>query len=623
MFSPSICFPTTIFQIHPFHSSGNINRLKNHKCKSYNDDRKLHFFSFKDQSFSASFDVSANGEATVGYCRDDNDNCSSFSDALVNSFVTDSSLLGRLLQSSSSLKEVKILHGIVLKCLSSSTVFVENNLISVLVKFGRLNDARKVFDYMSKRNVVSWTAMLNGYLRYGVDDEGVNFLAEFIRRGLLWNLKTYVCVLSMAGRSCDFELGKQVHAGVIKGGFGNLILDSSIVSFYAQCGDLESAFRVFDVIKLPDVVCWTTMITACSQHGRGKEALRVFLQLFSDGFDANEYTVCSVLNACGEERELKFGKQLHAAIIKNRFRMDVFIGTSLVDMYAKCSEIDDARTVFDGMGKRNTVTWTSIIAGYARNGHAEEAIRLFRIMKRRKIFANNLTMVSILRACGLLRALPTGKEVHAQIIKNSLQENIYLGSTLVWLYCKCTENSAAHKVLQDMPIRDVVSWTAMISGCAHLGHEYEALEYLKDMLGEGVAPNPFTYSSALKACANLEDIERGKLIHSSISKTPALSNVFVGSALINMYAKCGRLPEAIQIFDNMPERNLVSWKAMIVAYAKNGCCGEALKLMYRMQVEGIEVDDYILATVLTACGEFKENIRSNSKYFLHPNGSIV
>lgn len=174
-----------------------------------------------------------------------------------------------------------------------------------------------------------------------------------------------------------------------------------------------------------------------------------------------------------------------------------------------------------------------------------------------------------------------------------------------------------------MPIRDVVSWTAMISGCAHLGHEYEALEYLKEMLGEGVAPNPFTYSSALKACAKLEDIERGKLIHSSISKTPALSNVFVGSALINMYAKCGHLPEAIQIFDNMPEKNLVSWKAMIVAYAKNGNCGEALKLMYRMQVEGIEVDDYILATVLTACGEYKGTIKSKSKYFLHPNSSIT
>ncbi|KAJ8532353.1 hypothetical protein K7X08_012276 [Anisodus acutangulus] len=612
MFSPSICFPTTILQIHPSYSTDKTT----HKCKTYTDNKKLH-------SFSAQFDVSANKETQLSCYKHTElevlHDITSCSDVSVNSFVADSSLLGHLLQSSSSLKEVEILHAIVLKCLRTSTIFVENNLISVLVKFGRLNDARKVFDQMPERNVVSWTAMLNGYLRYGLDDEAMNLFAEFVRRGMLWNSKTYVCVLSMAGRNCDFELGKQVHAGIIKGGFSNLILDSSTVSFYAQCGDLESAFRVFDVIKRPDVVCWTTMITACSQHGRGKEALRVFLQLFSDGFDANEFTVCSVLNACGEEKELKFGKQLHAAIIKNRFRMDVFIGTALVDMYAKCGEIDDARTVFDGMGKRNTVTWTSIIAGYARNGHAEEAIRLFRIMKRRKIFANNLTMVSILRACGLLRALPAGKEVHAQIIKNSLQDNIYLGSTLVWLYCKCSENSAAHKVLQDMPIRDVVSWTAMISGCAHLGHEYEALEYLKDMLSEGVVPNPFTYSSALKACAKLEDIKRGKLIHSSISKTPSLSNVFVGSALINMYAKCGYLPEAIQIFDNMPERNLVSWNVMIVAYAKNGCCGEALKLMYRMQVEGIEVDDYILATVLTACGEFKENIKSNSKYFLHPN----
>ncbi|KAF5955383.1 hypothetical protein HYC85_008239 [Camellia sinensis] len=439
---------------------------------------------------------------------------------------------GRGLQAC-TVKEVRKLHAIAIKCLKSSGTFVDNNLISSYARFGDLVEARKVFDEMSIRNVVSWTAILNGYLRSELDDEALLFFREFIESGVRANY-------------------------------------SSIVYLYAKCGDLVGAFRVFDRMPNHDVVSWTTIITACSQLGWGEDAFLLFSRMLLEGFAPNEFTVCSVSNACGDEEELKFGRQLHGTIVKKIFKNDVFIGTSLVDMYAKCGEIADSTEVFDGMRRRNTVTWTSIIAGLARNGLGEEAISLFRIMKRRNIYVNNLTM----------------------------------------------EYSLASKVLQEMPFRDVVSWTAMISVCAGLGHEPEALEFLKEMLGEGVEPNPFTYSSALKACARLENIQQGRLIHSSLNKTPAFSNVYVGSALVFMYANCGYISEAFQVFDSMTERNLVSWKSMIVGYAKNGLRREALKLMYRMQAEGIEVDDYILATVLTACGDVDWDMEHSPEHCL-------
>ncbi|PWA58276.1 pentatricopeptide repeat (PPR) superfamily protein [Artemisia annua] len=447
--------------------------------------------------------------------------------------------------------------------------------------------------------------MLCGYLRYGFEDEALRLFSGFLESGVRANAKTLVCVLNLCSRRADFELGRVVHGWVVKGGFGNLFVESGLVYFYSQCGRLDEAFRVFDRMRERDVVCWTTMITACSQNGQSEDAFVLFSRMVSDGFAPNEFTVCSVLKACGEEKALKFGRQLHGTIVKKLFRNDVFLGTSLVDMYAKCGVIEDSRIVFDGMRRRNMVTWTSIIAGYARNGLGEEAINLFRVMKRRKIYVNKLTMVSLIRACGTIKALQTGKELHAKVLKNHIDDNIYIASTLVWLYCKCGDYSSANYVLERMSFRDVVSWTAMISGCARLGHESEALEYLKDMLGEGVVPNPFTFSSVLKACAKLENIWHGKLIHSSISKTPSLSNVFVGSALINMYSKCGYVDDAIEVFDSMPEKNLVSWKAMVVGYAKNGLCNEAMKLMYRMESEGIEVDDYILSTVLSSCGDIE------------------
>lgn len=514
-------------------------------------------------------------------------------------------LLALWLRSCRSLKEVRRVHALILRCIGNPVTYVFNNLMCAYLVFRRLVHARKVFDEMTVRNVVSWTAIINGYFNFGLDEEALGLFGEAINEGIQPNGNMFVCVLNLCSKRLDYELGRQIHTGIVKGGCSNMIVDSAIVKLYAQCGELSSAFRAFDQMPKWDVVCWTTMITACSQQGLGQEAFSLFSQMLSEGFSPNEFTVCGVLKACGEEKELRFGRQLHGAIVKKIYKSDIFIGTSLVDMYAKCGEIEDSRNVFDAMRNRNTVTWTSIIAGYARKDLSEEAIYLFRVMKRRNIHVNNLTIVSILRACGLIRYSPMGREVHTQIIKNSIETNLYLGSTLVWFYCKCGEYSTAMKVLQQMPLRDVVSWTAIISGCAHLGHESEAIELLKEMMEDGVEPNAFTYSSALKACAKLETVLLGQLIHSSANKSPAMSNVFVGSALIYMYAKCGYVMEAFQVFDSMPERNLVSWKAMIVGYARNGHCQEALKLMYRMQAEGFQVDDYILATVLTACGDLE------------------
>lgn len=563
---------------------------------------RFHCFSSKTTSSTTSFN---NASDSLGF--QDNP-VADFSDKPSLSQCVESNELAVWLQTCDSVKQVKRVHAIALKCLSNSVTYVDNNLISVYVKLGKLIEARKVFDKMLERNVVSWTAMVNGYLKFGFHDEALMLFSESIRSGVRANGKMFLCVMKLCSRKLDSVLGRQIHACIVKGDWRNLIVDSAILHFYAKLGELSCAFRAFDRMSERDVVSWTTIITACSQQGQGQEAFLIFLRMLIDGFLPNEFTACSVLKACAEEKALKFGRQLHGAIIKKTCKNDVYIGTSLVDMYAKCGEILDSRKVFDEMMNRNIFTWTSIIAGYTREGLGEEAINLFRVMKRRKIIANNLTIVSILRASGLIGAIQIGKEVHAKIIKSCIQTNLYIGSTLVWFYCKSGESPTAYKVLQQIPLRDVVSWTAMISGCARLGHESEALEFLKDMLEEGVEPNPFTYSSVLKACAMLEDITHGKSIHSSAKKTTALSNVFVGSALINMYAKCGFVSEAFQVFDSMPERNLFTWKSMILGYARNGRCQEALKLMYRMQAEGFEADDFVLTTVYNACGDIEWDV---------------
>ncbi|KAI4389126.1 hypothetical protein MLD38_001384 [Melastoma candidum] len=514
------------------------------------------------------------------------------------------SLVGRL-QTCGRVKEVEKLHAEIVKWLGCSDVFVSNNLISGYVRYGRIREARKVFDEIPDfgRDLVTWTSMINGYVRVKAEEEAVRLFVDAVDRGVRPECKAYVCVLNLCSKRLDLVLGEQVHTSLVKYGRRNLMVDSAVVHLYAQCGDLEGAFRMFDRMYEHDVVSWTTIISGCSRSGCGREALSMFARMLSTGLLPNAHTVCSVLDACGEVGELKIGKQLHGRIAKGMVESDILVWTSLVDMYAKCEEMIKCRKVFDRMKRRNTVTWTSIIAGYARNGLGKEAIDLFREMMRTKTFANDMTFVSVLNACGLLKSRHLGAELHAAIIKKSIQMNIYLGSTLLWFYCNCGKYAAASNILHQMPYRDVVSWTAIISGCTNLGLEAEALKRLKEMMEEGISPNSFTYSSALKACARLEALLPGKLLHSSASKTSSSSSIYVGSSLIHMYARCSHVSDAVQVFERLTEQSLVTLTAMIMGYAKNGHSPEALELVNRLSREGVRLDDHVVSTVLSALTE--------------------
>jgi len=165
-----------------------------------------------------------------------------------------------------------------------------------------------------------------------------------------------------------------------------VIVDSAVAHFYAQCGDVAAASTVFERMASRDVVSWTTMITAYVQHGHGDKALQMFPTMVAEGFGPNEFTVCSVLKACAEEKALTFGKQLHGAVVKKQYKYDIHVGSALVTMYTRCGDVFDAQAVFDKMPRRNTITWTSMISGYAQSGFGEEAVLLFQKMKMRRVF---------------------------------------------------------------------------------------------------------------------------------------------------------------------------------------------------------------------------------------------
>jgi len=313
-------------------------------------------------------------------------------------------------------------------------------------------------------------------------------------------------------------------------------------------------------------------------------------------------TYAHLLHRCAYMKDIKEGTRMHAHIAKMGFHTNLLLANNLITMYVKCGNLMDARLVFDKMPKRNKVSWSAIISGYAENGFADEALALFYRMRVAGMKPNHFTFVSILQACTFLGALDLGMQVHAWAVKKELAGNVYLGGALLHLYANCGNIEDARKVFDRMYERNVVSWTAIIAGYAGQGCANESLDLFNQMRLVGVKPNYFTFPSVLRACTCLGGIKQGEEVHAYAIKIGVESDAFVGSALVDMYVKCGGLADACRVFNEIPEKDGVLWIAMISGSLQWGCCKQALMLLNQMQLAGLEPNDSLITDVRNSCG---------------------
>ncbi|KAJ7564743.1 hypothetical protein O6H91_02G031500 [Diphasiastrum complanatum] len=312
-------------------------------------------------------------------------------------------------------------------------------------------------------------------------------------------------------------------------------------------------------------------------------------------------TYACLLKECTRKKALAEGKRVHALIVQRGLDSNIFLGNTLVNMYAKCGSLLDARQVFDCMLEHNVFSWTIIISAYANLRQGEEAINLFQRMQQTGIPPNKVAFVVVLKACARIPSLEKGKQLHWDIIKSGFLSDVIVGSTLVDMYVKCGCIEDARQVFDNMHERNLVSWTAMIAGYAQHELGREALDLYQEMKEEGLQPDIVTYVVLLKACACIAALEQGKQLHLDIIKSGLQSDVFVGNALVDMYAKCGSIEDAHRMFNNMHERDVVSWNAMIAGYAQHGLGKEALDVCGQMKQEGVQPDIVTYTTLLKAC----------------------
>jgi len=405
---------------------------------------------------------------------------------------------------------------------------------------------------------------------------------------------TYGCLLQACIKKKVHSEGKTIHTHMNESGvMADQFLGNMLINMYIKCGSLADARRVFDEMFERNLYSWTVLIAAYSKDGFAKEALALFHQMQKTGIEPNQFAFASVLPACTKLAALKQGMQIHEEIIKCGFESDAFVQSALLDMYTKCGSIENARHVFDKIPQPDDVTWAAMIAGYVRNGRLEEALDLFQRSPQRNVSVWN-SMIGGYVQSGLV-------DEAFELFRNMPERNAISWNSMITGYAQNGFVDEAYGLFQKTPEPNVVSWNAMIAGYVRNGRNVEALNLFWEMRRAGVKPELKTFSSVLAACGNLAALEQGIEIHQEVIKSGLQCDVFVESALVDMYAKCGCIEKARSIFDKMYQRNIVSWASMIGGYAMHGSGKEALKLFEQMLHSGLNPNQVTFLCVLSAC----------------------
>jgi len=444
--------------------------------------------------------------------------------------------------------------------------------------------------------------MIRGYACNNPCEEALKLYYQMQEAGIQPDNYTFPFVLKACASMSALQEGREIHRQIVEIGLeSDAFVGTALIDMYGKCGELEIAREVFDKMSERGVTLWNAMIARYAQNGHPNEALELFKKMQQSGVKPDPVTIVSVLPACADLADLQQGKDIHEYIFRNRFESDVSVGNSLVAMYAKCQRIDIAHRVFDEMHTRTVVSWNAMISGYAQNGYYDEALALFQQMQMTNMSPNRATIVSVLPTCAELGDLQQGKDIHEYVITNRLESDVTVHCSLIAMYSKCGALDIARQLFDNTLKSDVAPWNAMIAGYAQTGHAHESLMLFHQMQLVDTKPDPITILSVIPACAHLAALQQGKVIHAYVISSGFESDVSVGTALIDMYAKCGRIEIARQLFDNMPERNLITWSAMIAGYGTHGYGEDALTFFSSMQEAGIKPDYITFTCVLCAC----------------------
>ncbi|XP_039137885.1 pentatricopeptide repeat-containing protein At5g39350 [Dioscorea cayenensis subsp. rotundata] len=486
--------------------------------------------------------------------------------------------------------------------LSPSATHLLSKLTSSYSLSGHLSHAHNLFAQIPQRTTFLYNTLIRAHVQSQHHLIAIHLFSQMISSGFRPDNFTFPFVFKACGDVPLFKMGLQVHCKAFVSGFlSNEVVQNCLIAMYMNCGEKEVGSVVFEGMNNRSVVSWNTMIAGLFQNGCAAEALMVFDRMVGDGVKVDEATVVSVLPACAVVKDLETGRRVHVLVDERGFGEYAPVRNSLIDMYAKCGNLGEARRLFDdGNWRKDVVSWTAMIGGCVLNGCVSEALHFGVRMQFSGIKPNLVTMASLLSACSSALFINYGKCLHGLCIRLRLKDDIVVETALIDMYANCGNMNFSARVFETCS-RRTATWNAVVSGFAHNKHAITAIKHFKLMLAESVQPDQATIASVLPAYSDSADMNQALNLHCFLTKTGFLRSTETTTGLVDAYAKTGCLDAAKELFEGLNTKDYVAWSAIISGYGKHGHAKMAISLLERMIEAGIEPNKVTFTSVLYSC----------------------
>lgn len=533
------------------------------------------------------------------------------------------------------------IHAIMVENVDDQDTLLVNLIVEMYGKCNALYDARGTFDKMDRPNVFSWTIMIGAYAQSGLEREALQLFRSMEPAGVAPNKVTFITVVSACSSLRDLAEGKLIHSCIKASPFiSDVRVGNALVHMYDRCGSIEEACLAFGKMPEHNVITWNALIAAHAKHGQGREALQLYHQMQLENVIPDNVTFVNTLDMFASRGSLRECKWLHARIVVSGFERDSVLGTAIVCMYGKCGSLARSLMMFDFLPHTSTVLWNAVLAAHEEQGKQVDVVQFYQQMLSESVIPDNVSFVTICSACASRQeGLREGKRLHVCVLFSAFEWDMIFWNTLINMYGKGGDLKEARRTLEEAPAHDDASWNALIAAHAQHNKEDKAVQFFQQMQMQCVMPNKVTFVSVLDACSKKAELAEGKRVHARIvsggfekvmfesrqnevnnldacishlvatkredihlpiEDKKVVLNLTVGNALVTMYSRCRSAEYAWMVFDKMPTRDVISWTAIIAAYAQDGQGDAAFRLFFQMQDEGVKPNKITFISVLDA-----------------------
>ena len=427
-----------------------------------------------------------------------------------------------------------------------------NGLISGYVKNRMVSEARKAFDTMPERNVVSWTAMVRGYVQEGLVSEAET---------LFWQMpeKNVVSWTVMLGGLIQVRRIDEARGLFDIMPVKDVVARTNMISGYCQEGRLAEARELFDEMPRRNVISWTTMISGYVQNGQ----VDVARKLFEVMPEKNEVSWTAMLMGYTQGGRIEEASELFDAMPVKA----VVACNAMILGFGRNGEVAKARQVFDQIREKDDGTWSAMIKVYERKGFEVEALNLFALMQREGVQSNFPSLISVLSVCASLASLDHGRQVHAELVKSQFDSDVFVASVLITMYVKCGDLVKARQIFDRFSPKDIVMWNSIITGYAQHGLVEEALQVFHEMCSSGMATDGVTFVGVLSACSYTGKVKEGLEIFESMkSKYLVEPKTEHYACMVDLLGRAGLVNDAMDLIQKMPvEADAIIWGALLGA----------------------------------------------------------